>query len=305
MEKINCPICEKDNARKIYGRGVLKRGQGLIKFSNTICRSCGLVYKNPRMDVEEIITSYRGYTKDCFSLDSAEKINKYIEHIEGKKGGSVNLDFLKEFLRPGHRVLEIGSGFGLLLKNIKDSIGCEVLGIEPADSAGYGVLKYGISIFHGSFEEYFKKFGAGEKFDAIVMQHVFEHFPEPLEILEKIKTLLRPEGVVYIEVPNILFFERRIKYFFDFWHYYNYSPGTLSKIMQKGGFKVIRRNAKKPSRVQIFAAPAESGYEEEKIGETDSYRDISRYIAKRKISDPLLTAAFFLKDFFRKIRNYH
>jgi len=40
------------------------------------------------------------------------------------------------------------------------------------------------------------------KFDFINMEQVLEHLPQPLETLKLLKTLLKPEGVLRISVPN-------------------------------------------------------------------------------------------------------
>lgn len=301
MKSVICAICGEDNAELLYDGGVLKRGAPLINFSNVICRACGLVYENPRMEESEIAASYGKYIENRFSLEGGEDVGKYLRHIEGKNKKNANIDFLKQFLKSEHEVLEIGSGFGIMLRGLKESIGCRLEGIEPATSAKYAEKGGGVPVFHGTFDEYFEKYGNEKKFDAVLMHHVFEHFPEPLEVLKKLKKILKPGGLLYIEVPNILNFERRVKYFFDFWHYYNYSPGTLEKILKKGGFKIVKRNAAKPSRIQIVAAERGSVWPEEKISEEDSYSAIAAYIAKRKISDPFLAAAFFVRRALRKI----
>ena len=41
-----------------------------------------------------------------------------------------------------------------------------------------------------------------EKFDLITMFHCFEHLPRPLEFLIKIKSFLKENGKIIIEVPH-------------------------------------------------------------------------------------------------------
>ena len=41
-----------------------------------------------------------------------------------------------------------------------------------------------------------------KKFDLITMFHCFEHLPRPLEFLIKIKSFLKENGKIIIEVPH-------------------------------------------------------------------------------------------------------
>jgi 2-polyprenyl-3-methyl-5-hydroxy-6-metoxy-1,4-benzoquinol methylase len=50
-----------------------------------------------------------------------------------------------------------------------------------------------------------------EKFDAITIMAVLEHYPHSLNVFMKnIVSMLKPEGRIYIEVPNIAFWKKRI-----------------------------------------------------------------------------------------------
>jgi len=296
MKAINCILCNRADTEILYGRGIFKRGEGLRKFTNVICKNCGLVYINPQMGMDDIADfADTKYIESRFALNGDERIESYIKHLEGKQGQKNNLEYLKKFIKPENRVLEIGSGFGLLLKAIKDTVNCHIQGIEPAESAKYAASKYHLPIFHGTFDKFCEDNKAVEKFDIILMHHVFEHFPDPLLVLQKIRQLLKPSGLLYIEVPNILSFERETKYFFDFWHYFNYSPGTLRKVLRKGGFFISDRNQNKPSRIQIVASLLPGGAMAEELWCENSYKEIRRYIKKRIIVDPFLKTYLKIK----------
>ncbi|PIR66431.1 MAG: hypothetical protein COU51_04075 [Parcubacteria group bacterium CG10_big_fil_rev_8_21_14_0_10_36_14] len=303
MKKITCAICNDSSSELIYNKGIFKRGEKLVKFNNVICKECGLVYINPRKAPNDVMGfSKENYVASCFALDTEEKIEEYMQHVlEKNKGENINLTFLSKFLKPEYNVLEIGSGFGLFLKDIKNSYGCKTKGIEPATSACYAIAKYGLDIYHGTFEEFYDKERGAEKFDIILMHHVFEHFSEPVQILKKISTFLNLNGFLYIEVPNILNFERRVRHFFDFWHYYNYSPATLSRVLKNGGFKIISRNVKKPSRIQVIATRIESNILELNLENENSYKEIKKYIRKRIISDSFYVIPAYTKKILKFI----
>lgn len=57
---------------------------------------------------------------------------------------------------------------------------------------------------------YFEDFKCNEKFDIIVLGFVLEHVDEPEKILQKYRTLLNPEGKLFVTVPNAEVMNRRL-----------------------------------------------------------------------------------------------
>ena len=47
-----------------------------------------------------------------------------------------------------------------------------------------------------------------DKYDLIILSHVIEHFTDLDKIINKLKKLLNPNGVLYILTPGVLNFEK-------------------------------------------------------------------------------------------------
>ncbi|MCC7427723.1 MAG: class I SAM-dependent methyltransferase [Alphaproteobacteria bacterium] len=97
----------------------------------------------------------------------------------------------------GARVLEIGAFDGSFLLRLRDR-GLRVTGVEPSPVA-LRAQEFGIEMHLRPFRA--DDFGA-ERFDAIVLRHVLEHVPAPLDFLADAARLLAPGGLAYVEVPN-------------------------------------------------------------------------------------------------------
>ena len=68
--------------------------------------------------------------------------------------------------------------------------------------------------------------------------HVFEHVRRPLETLRHMHGLLKPGGVLFIEVPNT----SDLNMFYDlllFEHLYHFTPETLAWLLSREGFEVV------------------------------------------------------------------
>jgi SAM-dependent methyltransferase len=88
--------------------------------------------------------------------------------------------------------------------------------------------------------------GAG--YDLIVINHVLEHIGNGLDVLANAIACLRPGGMLYVEVPNILTLRRRADRFH--YHFHDdpthkrlYTPEQLCNAVMDAGGKVIECGA--------------------------------------------------------------
>jgi predicted SAM-dependent methyltransferase len=96
----------------------------------------------------------------------------------------------------------------------------------------------------------------GRHFDVVRLSHVLEHLPSPRKSLGKVHRLLRPGGLLWVEVPNAASLERRL--FHRHWchwdlprHLYHFTPTTLVRLLRDTGFRP--RVVKCDARVAFFA----------------------------------------------------
>lgn len=197
-----------------------------------ICKNCGLVWSDPfPIDTTEYYQkNYRILYKGTYSPK--------IKHIY--RAANVALKRytrLKKHLTDKKKVLEIGSGGGefsyLLAKK-----GFDVSAIEPNEGYGnYSKEQYGLNVQIGFAQNL--EF-APETFDFITMSHVLEHVDNPTTMLEKLRTWLKPNGLLALEVPNVAAVCQSPKSTFHTAHLYNFNTETLALLAEKTGYSVIQ-----------------------------------------------------------------
>ncbi len=239
MDRINCPICGKDNTTVLFTKGDLN-----LDVTNVICNNCALVYVNPRPSSSEFLAwqgeSGKGsghHTRNNISAAA----NKIIESGDKIKSGVAQ--FLNNLIKPGFKILDIGCGFGTLLHIIQQknqNVIVEGIELNKNDVETAKTL-FNLNLFHGTLEKFHQEHNA-TKYDLIILHHTFEHFADPLSELARIKDLLAPEGLLYIAVPNILNMKKRPEIFFQLGHAFSYSPASLVKILNHAGFKITTFN---------------------------------------------------------------
>lgn len=117
------------------------------------------------------------------------------------------LDLVGRF-QPKGRLLDIGCGFGHLLK-LAVLRGYAAVGIDACPAAAEFVrAACGIEPVIGQFPGY-----AFEdcSFDVLAMNHVLEHVPEPAMALSESARILKPGGVLAVCAPNFDSLMRRIR----------------------------------------------------------------------------------------------
>jgi len=77
----------------------------------------------------------------------------------------------------------------------------------------------------------------GNRFDIVFFMEILEHLPPPLDlIMERLRGLLAPGGVMVFSLPNLAFWQKRINFFL-----FGRSPLKLSDTRDpSGGYHHIR-----------------------------------------------------------------
>lgn len=136
--------------------------------------------------------------------------------------------------------LDVGCGNGSYLSFLKHH-GWKVMGVDLSkQAAATAKQSLDIDVYVGELEDV--AFPANS-FDYVHMSHVLEHVTSPVDTLEKVRELLKPNGIVYVEVPNYESLRRKIsgQYWYA-WetpkHLYMFSPRTLSRIFRECGLTI-------------------------------------------------------------------
>ncbi len=202
------------------------------------CTNCSLIsLENPTDDVMDYSgTEYRSLHGPILGkkVTAKEMFDIQIQFQQER------LDHVKNLLNSSSKVLEVGCSTGHFLHTIKNHVD-EVVGIELDKShAKFARENCDLKVYDRPINE---THIPENYFDVIFMFQVFEHIPNPIEFLSLYKKYLKPNGIIYIEVPNVKDALLSIydipsyqKFYFRLPHVYYYSELTLQKILEKAGF---------------------------------------------------------------------
>lgn len=261
-----CDLCGSSK-----GVNLLKSFDRLYRCSSHLfwviqCVDCGLVYTNPRPDVEEIKDYYPSSTYYAYNTDVTSKgkladirakaLNTVLKECYHypvvpnqeftpliRKG--VSKLFKSRYMgfpiyKPGMRLLDVGCGDGSFLLKMNE-FNFEGYGVELDGSAVRQAKINGLNVSEGFFiPDMFEK----EFFDCVRFSHVLEHLPSPRTSLCTAREVMKDNGELIILIPNLgsYFFSVFRKYWFHLdvpRHFYHFTPITIRQLLADCGFSEI------------------------------------------------------------------
>jgi len=228
-KSIPCKLCQSMDRKLLF-----KDTHPFVK-----CRNCGFIFIDHAFTPEEI--------DDMYSEDYFHQ-NDYIENITGRTYiANKYLTVVEQYIKKG-RLLDVGCAGGVLLKLAKEH-GFEVQGVEISEYATNVAKEMGIDVKNSTLED--ANFDP-RSFDVIILLHVLEHLTDPLETLQEANRILKDDGIMVIDVPNVnmlgpkvreLFYNDVTKSydegFFKLPHLNFFSPDTLTRMCKEAGFEVV------------------------------------------------------------------
>ncbi len=236
----NCMLC--GSGESVPAGTTAWRGYTL---AYSLCRGCGLKFMNPRPNRQWYLDFYASeFWEDKFqnkSWRAGTRFNWLWKLVKGgvsgrlRKGTKRAQLVVPEILKRVHlnsssRVLDVGCAFGLILKEIKKKTDAKVFGIEPNRSAR---AMSGVELIGETAEDLVSLGSFHNAFDLIIFSNVLENIVDPRPVLEACKRLLSDNGVLYVDSPNVFYYDAMNPY-----HPFIYSPDTLAKLLESCGFSI-------------------------------------------------------------------
>ena len=243
---VACPVCDGTQSKEMrssrYPENIsLQELQSVYCASSdhtlldrvVSCQSCGMVYLSPRLDARLIQGGYEAVEDPTFVAQNPQRIqtfSKSIRSITGRLG----------YDPKGKKLLDIGCAGGAFPVAARNA-GFDAQGIEPSRwLSDYGRRTYNIEIRQGILE---RGTFPVNSFDVISLWDVIEHVPEPHEILTTIHGLLRPQGYLWVNYPDIgSVVAKLLGWKWPFWlsvHLHYYVRATMRRQLERAGFEVL------------------------------------------------------------------
>lgn len=280
LEFLNCcPICCSKDRSPLHG-ALLDRLFGCAPghWQLHTCTACSIAYMDPRPTEASIGRAYasyfthaevgseNGYTADAPSIHQRLRqwvlagLNDYRNmrwntNLKPAKAWGRAAVFVIPPLRslliahmrhlprrppyPGARLLDVGCGSGAFLE-LAQSAGWQVQGVDFDPLAVAVARSRGLNVRCGGLEQIAEQTGT---YDFLTCSHVIEHLHDPKGWIKGMHAMLRPNGKLWLQTPNIASLGHR-RFGAD-WrglepprHLILFNPKSLMAVLQSAEFTV-------------------------------------------------------------------
>lgn len=240
LEHVNCNYCGSNSYSIVYEARYEKEKVPDLKEKfkssgdeNLIdqvvkCNNCGLIFINPRLKSDFII---QGYSKGSDE--------NFVSQAKGRElTFEKSLKLIEKYSKKG-KILDIGTAGGSFL-HVAKKRGWEVYGIEPNKwLCEWSKKNYGLDIKPGTLSDY--KF-EDNYFDVVTLWDVLEHVPDPKALLSEINNILKKDGLLIVNYPDIGSLVSKIMgrkwVFLLSVHLFYFNQETIKKMLGSTNFKI-------------------------------------------------------------------
>src|SRR5215831_2692983 len=216
VSRDHCPICSAQDVESFIP---------FPKIPVVKCRNCSFTYSSKILSGEELT----GYYENNFGSQ---------RHLQGQKVNSLtNLLALERLtdLKRVTSVLDIGTGYGFLLHELRERYSADVTGIELSkQEATHAKTTLGLRVINAPLGNAGLQKNA---YDLVTSFEVIEHVPYPLDFINELVEYVKPGGHLVLMTDN--FDSRMAKSLgpgFPKWiphsHISHFSAATLRKALE-------------------------------------------------------------------------
>ncbi|MDB5093374.1 MAG: SAM-dependent methyltransferase [Candidatus Eremiobacteraeota bacterium] len=239
LEERPCPICKTSDHSVVFRESTYdaarwteasfssRKMPEYMHFRLLTCATCSLTYGSPVASPETASEAYREASFEAQD-ESAHAARTYAKYL--RKAG----------FEPG-AALDIGSGDGAFLRELRGLGFREIVGIEPSQ-APVRLARDDVrdlireEMFDGS------RF-AENTFDLVTCFQTIEHVYEPHKLLQDIYRILKPGGKAFIIAHNLDAFSAKVlgekSPIFDIEHVQLFTPRSVRFLLERSGFQAV------------------------------------------------------------------
>jgi 2-polyprenyl-3-methyl-5-hydroxy-6-metoxy-1,4-benzoquinol methylase len=281
-EVTNCPVCLSSGVN-LYSncQDRLFSAPGSWNLSQCSNKLCNTSWVNPAPHLHELKQLYDSYSTH-YVPNEPNPGNKFLNKIRtavlssklGYKSSGIELTeriyYAMSFIHPSWRdtqlanvfyipakqngtLLDIGCGNGSSMLTMK-ALGWKVSGIDFDEIA---ISHAKLNNLDATVNDLFSAHYEDNSFDAIMLNHVIEHVPNPQKFVEECLRILKPNGTLVALTPNIISIGHR-RYKSD-WrgleiprHLQIFSPTSLLILAERAGFKTFESFTSSQGILQIY-----------------------------------------------------
>ena len=225
-EYTSCNLCSGRN-EVVVGT----RDRDGLPLRTVLCRSCGLVWTNPRPSAADMNAYYETTYRADYKGQTVPPLRKI---VRGFLGAADRRRLLRQF--DARTMLDVGCGAGELVYLMRRE-GVEASGLEPGiEFAAFARTVLGAPIQTAAVDA--ADVPAASQ-DLVTMFHALEHVSDPRSVLNTVRGWLKRGGHLVVEVPNIAARVQAPSHQYHYAHLHHFTGSTLAALGEAAGLRLV------------------------------------------------------------------
>jgi len=228
-----CPVCRSTELKKVFD--VKDHSITQETFAIWECTNCSVRFTQDVPDQQNIGRYYKSEVYISHSNTNKGTLSRLYKTVRNHTLETKS-NLIKKYTVNSGSVLDLGAGIGAFLDTMRGK-GWDVTGLEPDEGARHQASKYyNLELKPASELSQLPD----QSFDAITLWHVLEHVHDLHPYLDQLKRLLKPNGKIFIAVPNYTSSDAR--FYGPYWaaydvprHLYHFSPKSIETLIKQHG----------------------------------------------------------------------
>ena len=208
-----------------------------------VCENCHTAHQYlPNWTEKQIEEFYQSFyhTTEQVKIGCTEYKDRYDHDC---RISQIRLNAYADYIKPAAKLLDIGSSNSAFV-HVARSRGIDSIGIEMGLDIGDDAVTIRGNIKDSDLAE--------NSFDFITLHDVIEHIVDPLAVLEKIKYICRPDGILIIDLPNY-WTEAGRHHWRPVQHLWYWNEDQMCEVLEAVGFNIIKVVEPIPGKLVFYA----------------------------------------------------
>jgi 2-polyprenyl-3-methyl-5-hydroxy-6-metoxy-1,4-benzoquinol methylase len=148
------------------------------------------------------------------------------------------------------RILDVGCGTGTFGERLRTDGQRYVAGITYSPQEAELASKRLSKVYCADLTNF--DFSSLGKFDCVILSHILEHMYSPTQILERLKSVMGPESVVVVALPNVVWWKQRLQFLMGKWQYQDwgildrthfrfFDKYSSAELLKDAGYEILQR----------------------------------------------------------------
>ena len=237
-----CPVCGATSVEVLHRQRFSIPSECALPdaYDVVCCERCGMVYADTIASQDDYDAFYRDLSKYDTPGLSTGGGDTPLDHARLAETAEFLANHLPDRSAP---LLDVGCGNGGLLTALAEAGFDNLEGLDPSPGCARNVRAAGFRATVGSLSTATEAVaGLTGRFQYVVLSHVLEHLRDVRAGFERVVSLARPGGLIWVEVPDA---SRYVEYdvvpfyYFDIEHINHFDVGSLRNLAAESGLGVV------------------------------------------------------------------